>query len=143
MVVNVLRFCLNIIITGVFMFERKNNLFGTDYYEFQYCKKNLPIKSLLSASNIENWKDDSLYLKDGDMENILLFEEKYLNFFLETNTPNGSNKYYPFGINYYTQNQTQYILNQLLNSDLPHKKILCDWLKECIEKYNGFYILGI
>lgn len=123
------------------MFIKKKDILGTCYYEFQYCKEKKSFKELFK--NIRNWEEDSLYLNEMDNETMLLFEETYLNYFLKTLTPNGKSYYDPFGDNYYSKEQTQTILNKLLVTDLPHKDILCKWLKKCVENYHGFYILGI
>ena len=74
---------------------------------------------------------------------MFLFEEKYLPYFLKTLTPNGKSDYDPFGLNYYSKEQVQTILNELLVADLPDKDIFCKWLQKCIDCYYGFYILGI
>ena len=123
------------------MFIHKKDIVGTCYYEFQYCKKEKSFEELFK--NIKDWEEDSLYLNERDDENMFLFEEKYLKYFLKTLTPNKKSYYDPFGYNYYSKEQAQNILNDLMVTDLPHKAIFCDWLKKCVENYYGFYILGI
>lgn len=123
------------------MFVNINDIIGTCYYEFQYCKEEKTIKELFK--NIQYWKEDSLYLNESDDENMFLFENKYLNYFLKTLTPNGKFDFEPFGVNYYSKERAQNILNELLVADLPNSNILCKWLTKCVESYQGFYILGI
>jgi len=123
------------------MFQNKKEIVGTHYYEFQYCKKEKSFEELFK--NLKNWEEDSLYLNEMDNETMYLFEEKYLNYFLNTLTPNGKHQYDPFGDNYYSKEQSKSILNELLVTDLPDKNVFCKWLKKCVENYNGFYILGI
>lgn len=106
-----------------------------------YGKEEKTIKELFK--NIQYWKEDSLYLNESDDENMFLFENKYLNYFLKTLTPNGKFDFEPFGVNYYSKERAQNILNELLVADLPNSNILCKWLTKCVESYQGFYILGI
>ena len=124
------------------MFKTKKDITGTNYIEFQYCNTQLPLDSLLSVKHISHWKEDSLYINDNQKD-MALFTNNYLKCFLDTNTPDNSNKYSPYGINYYTKNQTKLILDNLLNANLPEKSVICDWLQKCLISYNGFYILGI
>ena len=121
------------------MFIKNNILESSDCLEFQYIKDNsIPDKELMEVKNIEFLKADSLYIKGDDIDK---FERKYGEVFRKTKTPDGSDKFSPFGINLYTINQVKEIFSFIksMNGD----KILLDWLKEAIDKNFRIYILGV
>ena len=123
-----------------YMFEKNKKAGG--FGEFQYCDKDLPIKDLLDYNNIENWKDDSLYIEYATYTSDL-FWEYYLPILKNAYIDENKIGFDDFGVNYYTPEQTLFIYNQIKeNENLPDREILLAWLKVVIDKYNGFYFLG-
>ena len=112
------------------------SLGGTGFYELQYCVNDLPINKLLYWKNINHWASNSLYIEALTTAHKL-FNEHYDKIFAQF----GELDYN--GINYFTKEQTQKILCDLQNIDLPDIKILIDWLEICVTDYNGFYFLGV
>ncbi len=115
--------------------EERKATGSTGFHEIQYCTKDMPVKSLLKLRNIKNWAEGSLYIEainDGDI---------FYKYYDKTFGQFGKLNY--FGINYFTKEQTQKILYDVQNQDLPDKKTLMDWLEICIKHYNGFYFLGV
>lgn len=122
------------------MFEK--NIKHSSYGEFQYCKKNLPIKELVDSQNIENWKDDSLFIEYATPIGDIFFKY-YLPLLNDAHLENNKLGFDDFGINYYNQEQTLELYNKIKdNKNLPDRTTLLRWLKVAIEKYNGFYFLG-
>ena len=108
----------------------------------QYCrwKPGTEIERIISVDAIENWKDDSLYIY-GDDDNK--FISHYGNIFTGGVYNNGKSGVVDiYGINYYSQELTELILEQVKGMKLFNDPILLGWL-ETAKKYNGFYILGL
>ena len=115
--------------------ERK----GSVYFEFQYCKKELSIKKLLRRGYSFKEKDSLLIHVDDDRR----FFENYGKSLEKPNSPDGTQKLYPYGVNYYTKEQTLTIIEQIENDKPPYYETLATWLKKAITDYNGFFFLGI
>ena len=109
---------------------------GTGYHELQYCKKNLPIKKLTNYKNIKHWQSDSLYI-----EAVTYTDELFYKYYDEILGQYFKIDY--FGINYFAKAQAKKILEDISQKELPDKEIFINWLNEAVEKYNGFYILGV
>lgn len=123
-----------------YMFEKNKKAGG--YGEFQYCNKNLPIKELLDYENIENWKDDSLYIEYATHTSDL-FWEYYLPLLKNAYIDENKIGFDDYGDNYYTPKQTLDLYNSVKNNkNLPDREVLLKWLKVAIEQSNGFYFLG-
>lgn len=119
------------------MFIPEKEKEGNVYFEFQFCKVKKPIqKRLFGGIKIKGyrfWEKDSLVI---DIEGFDIFSEKYS--FLVKKSYTDFNYY---GVNYYSKEITKEFIENLKN-DKEYKNLV-DWLKEALNKYNGFYILGI
>lgn len=109
---------------------------GSAYFEFQYCKKTGKEKKLMRGSG-EFWKPDSLIVNVYDMEKLLSAYSGYLK------SPCGASELDAYGINYYTKEQTQKILNEIKEDKPEDHETLADWLEKAANDYNGFYFVGI
>lgn len=120
--------------------EERRNFGGSAFIEIQFCK--LPVrtklKKIVSAGSINHWQNDSLYIED-----VGLFCTEYQNIF-DCGIYNNLNKGVVniFGINYYTSDSLDSIIERLNNGKPTDYSILIEWLKKAKE-YNGIYILGI
>lgn len=104
---------------------------GTGYFEFQFCKNSF----VETFSTRKYWKSDSIYIYEDDFEKNADF---FHNIFKKLNYD-----FDFFGINYFdkkTSKELLEIINEIKNSDLDKLK---SFLKVAIEKYNGFYLIGI
>ena len=72
-----------------------------------------------------------------------MFFKYYQDYLEKTNTPDGSGKFYEFGINYYTKAQTQTIIERIKNDKPLDFERLLPWLEKAVAEYNGFYLLGV
>ena len=109
---------------------------GSAYFEFQYCKKEWNIKKILKKG-CSFWEKDSLLVHvDCDRD----FFENYGGY-LET--PDGTQKLDPYGVNYYTKEQTFVIIEQIKNDKPQEFDVLVTWLEKAATEYNGFFFLGI
>ena len=112
---------------------------GTAYFEFQYCKKEWHIRKLLKKG-YSYWEKDSLLVHiDSDRD----FFEKYGGYLKAPDSPDGMQKLDPFGVNYYTKEQTYIIMEQIKNDRPQEFEALLTWLEKAVTKYNGFFFLGI
>ena len=112
---------------------------GGSYYEFQFCKIDNPIKANKVISDVvEHWKDDSLLIYD---ENFDIFYKKYGCIFDCAIFPNGEKGFDYGGINYYDKETTKEIIDKF--ETVKEYEELLKWLNIALEKYNGFYILGL
>ena len=109
---------------------------GSAYFEFQYCKKEWNIKKLLKKGYSFWGKDSLLVHVDYDRD----FFENYGDY-LET--PDGTQKLDPYGVNYYTKEQTFVIIEQIKNDNPQEFDVLVTWLEKAATEYNGFFFLGI
>ena len=120
--------------------EERRAYGGSAFMEIQFCKlsERATIKELVTVDNIENWKNDSLYISD---ENIFYLE--YSQIFdcgTYNNLQTGIVDIY--GINYYAPSVTAQIVEKLHAQKPMDYEVLLDWLNQ-YKSYNGFYILGI
>ena len=112
---------------------------GSAYYEFQYCKKDWNTKKILKKG-YSFWEKDSLLIHvDNDRD----FFENYGDYFKAPKSPDGTQQLDPYGVNYYTKEQTLTIIEQIENDKPPYYETLVAWLKKAITDYNGFFFLGI
>ncbi len=125
------------------LFVWKNQLKGTCYLEFQICENPNPVRNGKTClDKIQNWKEDSLYLDIGNVEEYNKFYELYAIYFQNALFPNGQHGFDPYGINYYSPEETVNIRQALQAEHLPE---LLNFLEDIsmMQKFNGFYILGI
>lgn len=112
---------------------------GSAYFEFQYCKKDLPLKKLVKPGGYGFWEKDSILVHIDDDT----FFENYLKYLEPTNAPNGTTEFCYYGINYYTKEQTLSIVKRIKEDKPKEFEIVVAWLEKAITDYNGFYFLGI
>lgn len=111
---------------------------GSCFIEFQFCllPKGTPIEVLVNSD--VHWRDDSLYVDDENK-----FYSEYSSIFdcgVYNNLSSGTVDIY--GMNYYSSEMTDVIINKLSREKPCDYQTLLDWLEKS-KKYNGFYILGI
>ena len=112
---------------------------GTAYFEIQYCKKDWDLRKLFKKA-YSFWAEDSLLIHvDNDKD----FFENYGDYFKSPNAPDGSQRFDPYGINYYAKEHALAILEQIENDKPPYYEVLAIWLKKAVTDYNGFFFLGI
>ena len=105
------------------MFKTNAERTSSGYIEFQFFDKKLFRKKY--------WRDDSLYVDVDDYEKNFDFFVKYFNL------------NFPFIDIHYSKEQTQNILDAIKSSNYQGIENLIKWLEECLEKHNGFDILGV
>ena len=111
---------------------------GSCFIELQFCSlpKGTPIETLVNSD--VHWQDDSLYVDDENK-----FYKEYSSIFdcgVYNNLSSGSVDVY--GLNYYSPEKTDIIIDKLGREKPCDYQVLLDWLEKSKE-YNGFYILGI
>ncbi len=115
---------------------------GSCFIEIQYCK--LPIgtaaKKIVSVDSIKHWELTSLYIYDDDMGDFYREYKAFLPNGLYSNMDEGVVD--SWGINYYNQEKSQTLIEDLKTHKPKGYETLLQWLKE--NPYNnGFYILGV
>ena len=111
---------------------------GSCFIELQFCSlpKGTPIETLVNSD--VHWQDDSLYVDDENK-----FYKEYSSIFdcgVYNNLSSGTVDVY--GLNYYSPEKTDIIIDKLGREKPYDYQMLLDWLEKSKE-YNGFYILGI
>lgn len=122
--------------------EERRKFGGSYFIEFQYCEAapGTSLEEILSVDAIHMWKNDSLYLY-GDDDNT--FFSWYKNIFTDGTYSNGRTGVIDlYGINYYSAEDTEFILKKLMNTHLPEQEKLVQWLEKA-QSSSGFYILGL
>lgn len=122
--------------------EERRAFAGSDFIELQYCKlkQGTKIKEIVSVNQIENWKNDSLYVSGDHMDP---FFSSYSSIFNKGIYNNGACGIVDlFGINYYAPEQTDLMIEQLRERNSADDQVLLSWLKYA-RNYNGFYVLGV
>ena len=115
---------------------------GSDFIEIQYCRlpEGTSIREILSVDAIEGWKPDSLYICGDDMD---LFYQNYGDIITGGVYNNGDRGPMDlWGINFYSREQANEIMQRLAKEKPPGHQILCRWL-QAGEQYIGFYLLGV
>lgn len=111
---------------------------GTAYYEFQYCKQEGSLKTLEKGNGY--WEKDSLLVHiDSDRD----FFEIYGDYLNTPNSTEATQALDPYGVNYYTKEQTFVIIEQIKNDKPQEFDVLVTWLEKAATEYNGFFFLGI
>lgn len=115
---------------------------GSCFLEMQYCrmKKGTPVGKIVSVDKVKHWMDDSLYI-DGDNTDVLQLH--YNDIFIGgTYSNQKSGRLDIWGINYYSPEQVEKIIEMICRKKpLEHETVL-EWLEKA-KKYNGIYILGV
>ena len=109
---------------------------GSAYFEFQYCKKEWNIKKLLK-------KGYSFWEKDSLLVHVDYYRDLFENYGDYLETLDGTQKLDPYGVNYYTKEQTFVIIEQIKNDKPQEFDVLVTWLEKAVTEYNGFFFLGI
>ena len=115
---------------------------GSDFIEIQYCRlpEGTSLREIVSIDAIKHWKDDSLYISGDDMD---LFYQSYGDIITGGVYNNGDRGPMDlFGINFYSREQTNEIMERLAEEKPPEHQILCRWL-QADEQSLGFYVLGV
>ena len=111
---------------------------GSDFVELQFCRlpTDTPLKKLVDSDI--HWQDDSLYIDDEN-----LFYNEYSEIFscgIYNNLTSGVVDLY--GLNYYSPDLTDTIIEKIKDKKPFDCEMLIDWLNQS-KAYNGFYILGL
>ena len=120
--------------------EERKEYGGSMFVELQYCTlpNSTPIEKIVDVDSIENWKNDSLYVHNENE-----FYQEYSKIFTDGVYCNGESGVVDiYGINYYSKEQTNTIIERLESLQPKDYECLIEWLQKAKE-YNGFYILGI
>ena len=115
---------------------------GSDFIEIQYCRlpEGTSLREIVSIDAIKHWKDDSLYISGDDMD---LFYQSYGDIITGGVYNNGDRGPMDlFGINFYSREQTNEIIERLAEEKPPGYQILCRWLQADGQSL-GFYVLGV
>ena len=120
--------------------KERRNFGGSAFIEVQFCKlpADTKLKKIVATGSIKNWQNDSLYIDDVD-----LFHKEYsgiLNCGSYNNLKVGVVDI--FGINYYTPDQIDSIIQRLAIEKPTDYELFTNWLMNA-KTYNGFYILGV
>ena len=108
---------------------------GSAYIEFQYAKNvKKPFKK------IDNFKEDSLFIHS---DNIDWFLQNYGDLFNNCISPDCSNRFCDYGVNYYTPEMAKTIFDKLKRLNIIGSEKLIVWLDKAVSSGEGFYILGI
>lgn len=122
--------------------EERRESGGSCFIEIQFCrmKPTATVKQIVAVSSIEDWKGDSLYICDDDMN---VFYDEYSTIF-DCGTYNNLDcgKIDMCGINYYDPNSIEPIIEKILATTPSDYKVIISWLSKA-KYYNGFYILGV
>ncbi|MBR3964531.1 MAG: hypothetical protein IKJ80_03905 [Clostridia bacterium] len=112
---------------------------GSAYFEFQYCKKEWDIKKILKKGYSFKEKDSLLVRVD----NGKAFFENYGDYLRNPILSKETQELDPYGVNYYTKEQTLAIREQIVNDRPKGFEVFAEWLEKAIREYNGFFFLGI
>lgn len=113
--------------------ERK----GTSYYEFHFAKKPFTCDTMEDFDDF--WAEDSI-LVSADNDDFL---DNYYEFLQNPLSPDGSETFCEYGINYYNKSKTENIIKNITLEKPPEYEILLNWLTKASEEYCGFLFLGI
>lgn len=120
--------------------QERKTFGGSDFIELQHCQlpPGTPMETIFSLT--QNWKNDSLYIFGDDMEQ---FYQHYGAIFTGGRYHNGKSGPPDLcGINFYSHQQAQQIIQRLVAQTPPDYQPLLHWLQSganCI----GFYLLGV
>lgn len=122
--------------------EERRAFGGSAFIEFQFCriKSGADISKIVSASSIDHWLNDSLYIYIDDTENFINEYGEIFDCGVYSNLESGPVDI--CGINYYSPELTEEIREKIYKAKPADHEVISEWLREA-EKYNGFYILGL
>ena len=122
--------------------EERRAFGGSEFLELQFCQleRGIKIKSIVSTKKIEHWNSASLYVHGDDFD---AFYEHYKDVFKNgtyNNLKSGNVDF--FGINYYSPEQVDEMINVIKEKQPKDYQVVLDWLNNA-KVYNGVYILGV
>ena len=124
------------ILNNVFQIVTENKLQGA-FIEFQYCDKE---KMKKPFKKIDFKKIGSLAISPN---NLSEFENLYAEHLEHCISPDGTGRFYEFGLNYYTKDMAKEVFEKIKSANIVGSQILLDWLEKSFTEHNGFYILGL
>lgn len=114
---------------------------GSCYLEFQLCENDKPLKNgKAMCDNIKHWSNDSLYMNWDDFNK---FYELYGDVFGCAVFSNGEQGCDSCGVNYYSKEETEKIIEKFSKHIDEEYSALLPWLKVAEKRGKGFYILGV
>lgn len=122
--------------------EERRNFGGSCFIEIQYCKlpESTKLEKIISVNAVSHWKNDSLYVSGDDMN---LFYKQYKDIITGGVYNNGeSGAMDLYGINFYSREKADFIINRIEDEKPQEYEILLRWLKSGTE-YIGFYVFGV
>ena len=124
--------------------DERREFGGGDFLEFAFCKlrRGTSIKKIISDHEVSSlhWSNSSLFLLGDDWEEFcnaygeIVANGTYAN--LETGYLDCC------GINYFSPEQVQVIIDRLREEKPKDYQPLLNWLEQDTQ-YNGFYVLGL
>lgn len=120
------------------VFTRPKDRRGSAYYEFQYCKTDGSVRTIMKSHG--SWLDDSLLIY---MDDDTKFFEQYGEYLQKPISPNGSHTFDYAGINYYAPEMARMIIERIKAAQPENCDELLAWLDPAASEYNGFFFLGI
>ncbi len=122
--------------------EERRNFGGSNFIEIQHCKlpESTKLEKIISVKEVSHWENDSLYVSGDDMN---LFYERYKDIItggVYNNCKSGNMDLY--GINFYSREKADLIMNRIEKEKPQEYEILLRWLKSGTD-YIGFYVLGV
>lgn len=120
------------------IFEYINaNTKGSAFIELQYNDNEINKKPF---KKIDFKKCGSLAISS---DNLKQFIDVYAEYFEPCISPDGTGRFYEFGLNYYTKDMAKEVFEKIKSANIVGSQILLDWLEKSFTEYNGFYILGL
>ena len=122
--------------------EERGRFGGSYFIEIQYCRTALYTErqELVAVDAIEPWKDDSLYIYGDDDNAFLSYYGEIFTGGIYNNGKSGAVDL--CGINYYSPEQTERIVERVKRTRPLDHQTLLRWLERA-DGYNGFYVLGL
>lgn len=118
--------------------DQRRKCGGSAFIEMQFCRlaKDASVEKIVNSD--AHWQNDSLYIDDENE-----FYRQYSSIFdcgIYNNLSRGTVDIY--GINYYSSDLTDIIIDKLKKEKPTDYEVLIGWLEKS-KSYNGFYILGL
>ena len=127
----------------MFKSQEERRVFGVScFIEIQYCKlpESTKLEKIISVKEVSHWENDSLYVSGDDMN---LFYKQYKDIITGGVYNNGKSGAMDLcGINFYSRENADLIMNRIEKEKPQEYEILLRWLKSGTD-YIGFYILGV
>ena len=113
---------------------------GSAFVEIQFCRlpSGTPIEKIVAVDSIKDFEDGSLYV-DDENEFCRTYGD-ILDCGIYNNLKSGAVD--PYGINYYTPEAVDLIVERLEAKKPEGYEAFLEWLEKA-KACNGFYVLGI